>query len=69
MLWFTDVILNLISVIGKYHFSESTIWGGISMICKGYAKTNNKFLKSYDANKPTSYIRYLDANNLYGHSI
>ena len=24
---------------------------GISMICKGYAETNN----SYDANKPTSY--------------
>ena len=26
------------------------------MICKGYAEANNKFLKSNDANKPTSYI-------------
>ena len=29
----------------------------------------NKFLKPYDANKPTSYMIYLNANNLYGHSI
>ena len=36
------------------------------MICKGYAEVNNKTLKSYNTNKPTSYI-YLDANNLYRH--
>ena len=39
------------------------------MICKGFAEASNKFLKSYDANKPTSHIIYLDANNFYGHSI
>ena len=39
------------------------------MICKGYVEANNKFLKSYDANKPTLYITYLNANNLHGHSI
>ena len=38
------------------------------MIFKGYAEANNKFLKSFDADKPTSHITYLDANNLYGHS-
>ena len=43
--------------------------GGISMTCKGFAEANIKFLKSYDASKPTSYITYLDANNLYGHSM
>ena len=37
------------------------------MICKGYAETNIKFLRSYDADKPGSYVIYLDANNLYGH--
>ena len=30
---------------------------------------NNKFLKSNDSNKPPSCIIYLDANNLYGHSM
>ena len=39
------------------------------MIFKGYAEANNKFLKSYHANKPTSWIIYFDANNLYGHSM
>ena len=38
------------------------------MICKDYAEANNKFLKSYDANKLTSYIIYLDTYKLYGHS-
>ena len=45
------------------------IIGGISMICKDFAEASNNFLKSYDANKPTSHIIYLDANNSYGHSI
>lgn len=38
----------------------------ISMIC-GYDEANNKFLKSYHSNKPTSCIIYLGANNLYEH--
>lgn len=62
MLSFTDVYLKLISDIEKYQFVESTVKGGIFMICKGYAGANNKFLKFYDANKPTSYIIYLDVN-------
>ena len=69
MLRFTDVNLKLISDIEKYQFIESAITGGISMVCKGYAEVNNEFLKSYNANKPTSYIIYLDASNLYGHSL
>ena len=36
---------------------------------KGHAEFNNKLLKLSDANKPTIYIIYLDANNLYGHSM
>ena len=42
----------------KYQFVESAIRGGISMTCKCYADVNNKFLKSEDVNKPTSYIVY-----------
>ena len=68
MLRFTDVTLKLISDVEKYQFIESTIRGGISMIYKGYAEAYNKLLKSYDANKPTSYRIYLETNNLYGHS-
>ena len=39
------------------------------MFCKGYIEVSNKFLNSYDAIKSTSYIIYLDVNNLYGYSM
>ena len=45
---------------------ERGIRGGITHILKRYAEANNKYMKDYNLDKPSSYIQYLDANNLYG---
>ena len=45
---------------------EKGIRGGITHISKRYAEANNKYMKSYNPDEESSYIQYLDANNLYG---
>ena len=45
---------------------EAGIRGGICHSIHRYAKSNNKYMKDYDESKESSYIQYLDANNLYG---
>ena len=66
MLKMTVIELELISDIGMHLFIEKGMKVGISYIAKKHIKTNNKYMQSYDANKPSKFITYLDANNLYG---
>ena len=40
--------------------------GGISHVSKRYAEANNKYMKDFDETKPSTFIQYLDAKNLYG---
>ena len=45
---------------------EKETRSGISYIAKRYAKANNKCTCDYDSNKQSTFITYLDKNNLYG---
>ena len=66
MLKMTGVKLEKISDIDKYLFIEKGLRGGISYIAKRYAKANNKYMNDYDSKKLSTFITYLDMNNLYG---
>ena len=59
LLKLTDIKLELFTDCNMYLFIEK----GIE---KGLCKANNPYLHDYDPEKETSYILYLDANNLYG---
>ena len=45
---------------------EEGIRGGICHSIHRHARANDKYMKNYDENKDSSYVQYLDANNLCG---
>ena len=62
----TGVKLELLTDIDMLLMVEKGTRGGICQATHRYAKANNKYMKNYNKNIESSYIQYLDANNLYG---
>ena len=61
-----NVELDLLTDYDMLLMVDEGIRGGICHSIHRYAKANNKYMKNYDESKESSYIQYLDANNLYG---
>ena len=55
-----DIDINMLLMV------EKGTRGGMCHSIHNYGEANNKYMKYYDKNKESSYIQYLDANNLCG---
>ena len=59
-------LAELLTDIDTLFMVEKGTKGGIFQEIHRYEKANNKYMKNYAKNNESSYIEYVDANNLYG---
>ena len=62
----TEVELKFLTNNDMLLMVEKGTRGGIFQVIHRYGKANDKYMKNYDKNTTSSYLTYLDANNLYG---
>ena len=61
----TEVELELLTDNGMLMMFEEGTRGGMCQASYRYAKANNKYMKNYDKSKESTFLVYVDANNLY----
>ena len=67
MLLKTDITITPMEDKEMYEMVEKGLRGGMCQVSRKEAIANNKYMgQDYDESKPSNYITYLDANNLYG---
>ena len=68
MMKMTGIKLELMTGVDMFQFIEKGLRGGISYIGSRHGGANNKYMSGYDSSKPSKYVMYLHANNLYGYA-
>ena len=70
MLKITKGKIQLFTDIDMVLMTEKGIRDGLTQVIRKYGIANNKYLPNYDKTKDIStYLQYLDANNLYGYAM
>ena len=63
----TGIKLELLTDLDMLLMFEHRIRGGITQAVHRYTKANNKYMgDKFNLEEPSSFLQYLDANNLYG---
>ena len=62
----TGVELEMFTDNDMLMMAKNGIRGGMCNAVYRYAKANNKYIKNFDKNIPSTYLEYSDENNLYG---
>ena len=62
----TGVKLELLTDYNMLLMVQNRIRGGICQVVHKYTKAKNTYMRNYDKNIKSSYLAFLDANNLYG---
>ena len=62
----TKLKLELLTDNDMLMMVEKGIRGGMCNAVHRYAKASNKYMKNFNKSIESSYLEYLDANNLYG---
>lgn len=63
---YSDQTIDLIRDVNMYLLFKKLVKGGLSMVSKRFSEASNKYLTPTLPVSDSTYLLYLDANNLYG---